>query len=359
MAGAEVIRVDAAQPDPAVLRHAADLIRAGQLVAFPTETVYGVGANAFDADAVARIYQAKRRVATNPLIVHLASARDLPQVAAAIPPLAATLGDRFWPGPLTLVLPRGPRIPLNVTAGLDTVAVRVPAHPVALGLLNAAGLPVAAPSANLFMRPSATRAADVVADLREHVALILDAGPTPHGLESTVLDLVGPPRILRPGALTLEALRAVLPDLPAPDAPPPDHASDSEPMLAPGMMLKHYAPRAAMLVFDGDDPARVLAAVEAAARAALVNGQTVGLLLNDQDLAALRTRLAALDVHSAGLGDHDDLAGQGRLLFAALRDLDQTGVDVIITALPPPRGIGLTLRDRLRRAASGQVQRVV
>ncbi|HMA37391.1 MAG TPA: L-threonylcarbamoyladenylate synthase [Chloroflexia bacterium] len=351
--GAEIVVVDPHHPDPAVLARAGALLRAGQLVAFPTETVYGLGANALDAAAVTRIFGVKERPADDPLIVHVADLAGVLALVTHLPPLAQALAARFWPGPLTLVLPRGPAVPLQVTAGLDTVAVRMPAHPVALGLIRAAGVPIAAPSANLFTRPSPTRAADVAADLGSRILLILDGGPTTHGVESTVLDLsTHPPRLLRPGALTLEQLRSVLPDLAAPAA------LGAAARRSPGTMLKHYAPRAEMRLLDGAHPARVLAALAEEVQAAQVAGRVVGLLLTDEDLAALGARAPGPGVRVAALGPAADLAGQAHRLFAALRDLDQAGADLILARAPPAAGLGLTLRDRLRRAAAGRVRLV-
>ncbi|MGI8589275.1 MAG: L-threonylcarbamoyladenylate synthase [Chloroflexia bacterium] len=346
----EVVRLDPEHPDPAVMERAGEMLRAGELVAFPTETVYGLGANALDAESVARIFEAKGRPATDPLIVHLADLAGVEAlVAGSLPQAAYTLGEAFWPGPLTLVLPRGSAVPLNVTAGLDTVAVRMPAHPVARALILAAGTPIAAPSANLFTHTSPTRAADVVADLGGRVRLILDAGPTIHGVESTVVDLCSdPPRVLRPGAVTLEALRAVLPGLAAP--PPPGVSLPGE-QRSPGTMLKHYAPRAEVVLLDGDDPARVRAGLAEAVTAARAEGRKVGLLLADDDLAALDMLPPGRDLVRMSLGAEGDLEGQARRLFAALRDLDAAGVSVIVVRAPATEGLGLTIRDRLVRAA--------
>jgi L-threonylcarbamoyladenylate synthase len=353
----DVIAIDPANPDPALLDRAGAVIRAGQLVAFPTETVYGVGANALDAEAVARIYQAKRRASDDPIIVHIAALDQLDSVALEPPEVAYELAAHFWPGPLTLVLRRAPAIPLNITAGMETVAVRMPAHPVAHGIIVAAGVPVGAPSANLFTRPSATRAADVIADLCGRVALILDGGPATHGIESTVLDLTGQPRILRPGALTLELLRTVLPDLPDPITVQQKEGSESG-YRAPGTMLKHYSPRARMIVLDGPTPRRVLAEMAAIIREEALAGNRVGVVADVEDLAHLQGALLSADAVTMSLGPKNDLAAQGRLLFAALRDLDQAGVNVIVAAMPPPTGMGLALRDRLRRAASGEIREV-
>src|SRR5919199_1388466 len=197
------VRVDPHSPDVGVIRRAADLLRAGELVAFPTETVYGLGANALDEGAVRKIFEAKGRPSYNPLIVHVSSAADVSRVAAAWPESAQRLAERFWPGPLTLVLPKRSEVPDAVTAGLGSVAVRVPAHPVALALLRAAGVPVAAPSANRSTEVSPTMAPHVEKSLGKRVALIVDGGPTTVGIESTVVDLSGErPVLLRPGAIS-------------------------------------------------------------------------------------------------------------------------------------------------------------
>src|SRR5437868_3415596 len=209
----EVIQVNPKQPDIESIARASALLQAGQLVVFPTETVYGLGADALQTGAVERIFAAKGRPYSDPLIAHIADEEDLEKVAINISPVARKLAQAFWPGPLTLILPAGPRIPRLVTAGLSTVAVRMPRHPVALALIRAAGTPVAAPSANRFMHVSPTTAQHALADLHGRVPLILDSGPCEVGVESTVLDLCSTvPTILRPGGVSLEALRTVLPD---------------------------------------------------------------------------------------------------------------------------------------------------
>ncbi|MFW6201455.1 MAG: L-threonylcarbamoyladenylate synthase, partial [Gemmatimonadota bacterium] len=202
-----VLTVDPESPDPAAIDRAARALREGRLIAFPTETVYGLGADALDADAVRRIFEAKERPPRNPLIVHVADAAAARGLVERWPPAAGRLADAFWPGPLTLVLPKRPEVPDEVTAGLPTVAVRVPSHPVARALLLAAGVPVAAPSANPFTGVSPTTARHVQSGLADRIDLVLDAGPTPVGIESTVVDLSGPkPRLLRPGMISPEAL---------------------------------------------------------------------------------------------------------------------------------------------------------
>src|SRR4051794_21935732 len=234
--GAAVLNVDPANPDPEVIRRAAELIRAGRLVAFPTETVYGLGANALDAAAVARVFQAKGRPPTNPLIVHLDGVDQIAQVAAGWPKVAVRLAERFWPGPLTLVLPKRPEVPDVVTAGGPTVAVRVPAHPVAQALLRAAGVPVAAPSANRSTELSPTTAAHVLRGLDGRIELILDGGPTPGGIESTVVDVTASPlRLLRPGLVTPAELEAVVGPV-ARGEPGASATGGGRPLPSPGML---------------------------------------------------------------------------------------------------------------------------
>jgi L-threonylcarbamoyladenylate synthase len=349
----ELIQVNAAQPQPEAIQRSAAVLRAGGLVAFPTETVYGLGANALDAEAIQRIYAAKGRPANNPLIVHIAAFERLSGVALDIPPLAQRLTDKFWPGPLTLVLHRHSRIPENVSLGRDTIAVRMPAHPVALALIEAAAVPVAAPSANRFTRPSATSAQHVLADLEGRVDLILDAGPTLIGLESTVLDLTQtPPRLLRPGGVTLEALQAMIPDLVFVEA----HLAlddDSARPASPGMLSKHYSPQAEVLLFAGEADAVIAGMRQEIAERQRV-GQRVGVLALNEDAP----HFADLGVEIVALGPQSDLAQVAHNLFAGLRSLDAAPVDVILVHQLEPAGLGATLNDRLLREAEGRVIRV-
>ncbi|HLZ23125.1 MAG TPA: L-threonylcarbamoyladenylate synthase [Ktedonobacterales bacterium] len=348
------VRLDAT-PRGAIER-AAELLRAGRLVAFPTETVYGLGADATNAAAVERIFAAKERPYSDPLIVHVPDAGAVRTVARDAPGIVAALGERFWPGPLTLILRRAAVIPGIVAAGGDTVGVRVPDHAVARALLEAAGVPVAAPSANRFMHTSPTTAAHVLADLAGRIACVLDAGPCAVGVESTVLDVTAnPPRVLRPGGVTLEALREVAPDTRGPDglfAPRSDDAEGAA-ARAPGQMERHYAPRTRLVVFDAQGE-RALAAVRAEVEAALGQGERVGALLPDDEAEAL----AGLMIAVARLGPGDDLAGITRRLYAALRELDAAGLDVIVAHTFGTSGMGLALWDRLRRAAGGTLRAV-
>ncbi|GBD24174.1 Threonylcarbamoyl-AMP synthase [bacterium HR29] len=340
----EVLSVDPESPDPATIARAAEVIRRGGLVAFPTETVYGLGANAFDDAAVGRIFAAKERDPSDPVIVHLAEPADVSLAARAIPPLALALAERFWPGPLTLVLPRAERITPRVSAGLSTVAVRVPAHPVAHALIRAAGVPVAAPSANRFGRTSATTAAHVLADLAGRIDLVLDGGPSPHGVESTVVAFEnGEAVVLRPGALTLEALAAALAEL---GAPPPAVRRRGPSSGSPGLLERHYAPRSPLVLVRG--PAeRVRAWLREALDAR--PDTPVGLLLFDEDAAALQPLRPCHRFVS--LGGRSDLAGAARRLFAALRELDADAPAAIYAVEPEQKGLGLAIADRLRRAA--------
>jgi L-threonylcarbamoyladenylate synthase len=316
-----VIRVDPEHPDPGAIAAAAGLLRAGWPVAFPTETVYGLGCDALDPTGIQRVFEAKGRPADNPLIVHVASVDDLSRLAREVPDLARRLAAKFWPGALTLVLRRRPAVPAEVTGGLDTVAVRMPAHAVALALIRASGTPLAAPSANVSGRPSPTTAAHVLRDLGGRIPLILDAGPTRIGLESTVLDVTASvPTILRPGGVTPEEIAEVAGDV----------ALHAEPALlgrSPGTRYRHYQPRAeVVLVPPGTSPDRRVARYQ-------------------------RRGVRAGAIRRAGRS----LAEYGRSLFAELRALDDAGVDVIVVEAVEEHGLGLAVMDRLRRAASRRV----
>ena len=338
---------------------AAEILKKGGLVVFPTETVYGIGANAFDEEAIRRIYQAKGRPIDNPMIVHIARASDTGLLAESLPPAFVKLADAFWPGSLTMVLKKRAEVPGCVTGGLDTVGIRMPDSPVALELIKLAGTPVAAPSANLSGGPSPTKAAHVIQDLDGKVDLIL-AGPDCRvGIESTVVDMtVSPPGILRPGFITKEDIEGVLGTpvelhhslLKTKMEPKGDERSDSsvlqrsgsdvppgaEAPRSPGMKYRHYAPRAKMLVVEGTR-ARVCAEI---GRLKALNeglGQSVGVLLFEE-----RDYIKAA---------HD--------FYSELRDLDERGVDLIIAgALPETDGVGFAVMNRMLKAAGYNVVRV-
>lgn len=329
-----MLKVEPTAPDPDVIGRAARVLQSGGLVAFPTETVYGLGADALSPTAVAGIFEAKGRPSYNPLIVHVADVDGARRVVSDWPELADRAAAAFWPGPLTLVLPKAPAVPDAVTAGLQTVGVRVPSHPVALALIRAADLPVAAPSANRFTRVSPTTAAHVARGLGERADLILDGGATPYGIESTVLDLSGAvPRILRPGVVDLDELERVLGSI----AGPPHAASPQagQPLPSPGMLDRHYSPEADVVVFGNPDDA---AGRATAARAA---GRRVGGLL----LSPFRAPLDEVVAMPA------DARGYARLLYAALHTLDDAGCELVLVEQVPDGPSWAGVRDRLRRAA--------
>ena len=347
--------VDRVRPDAAVIADAAQLLRAGKLVVFPTETVYGLGAHALDAEAVAGIFAAKGRPSTDPLIVHVAHAGALASLAREIPETARALAARFWPGPLTLIVPKRTEVPDIVTAGLDTVAVRVPAHPVALALLTVAGVPVAAPSANRFSRPSPTTAAHALFDLAGRVDLVLDAGPTDIGVESTIVDCtVSPPVVRRAGGVPFDVLAEVVPGLRVAQTV----ADVATAQVAPGQLLRHYAPNARLTVYTGA-PVAVVARLAVEIRRHVGQGARVGVLAPDDDLLALAPEIAAAAARGrvvpASLGKRHDPTAAARALFAALRALDASEVDVIVASGPVLSGLGAAVWDRLRRAAEGRV----
>lgn len=338
----------------ASIERAAGILREGGLVAFPTETVYGLGADATNAAAVEGIFAAKERPHSDPLIVHIPDPAKLLAVAASAPALAFELAERFWPGPLTIILPRAGGIASNVSAGGGTVGVRIPRHPVALALLSAAGVPVAAPSANRFMHTSPTTAAHVLADLDGRIDAVLDAGPCDVGVESTVLDVTTePPRVLRPGGVTLEELRAVVPSVEGIGTAghPPRAATPNA--VSPGQMERHYAPRTRLVVFDGDGPG-ALRALRAEAAAAIGAGMRAGVLVTDEEAEALED----LPLAVVRLGPRGDLAAISRRLYAALRELDGQGLDLILAHTFGREGLGLALWDRLRKAAGGALRPV-
>jgi L-threonylcarbamoyladenylate synthase len=334
------IHLDAS--NPVDLSRAVGLLRAGRLVAFATETVYGLGANALSLTAVAGIFSAKQRPSWDPLIVHLASAEQLGSVAevpAELAPRIAMLTKVFWPGPLTLLLPRSVAVPDAVTAGRGLVGVRVPAHPSAHALLAAVGLPIAAPSANLFGHTSPTTAAHVLADLDGRIDAVLDAGPTSIGVESTVLDPTQTPMVLyRPGAVTAAQLTAVtgvdvevfIPDISVEREP-------SASMPSPGVGIRHYAPRARMVLVEGS-----VAALQEALRQA--GDASAGVLLPDG-------WTLQGDAIRQCWGRWDDPKDLAATLFSGLRALDDRGVSVILCPLPEPGGLADAIRDRLQKAA--------
>lgn len=319
-----IIKVDRNDPDPVIIEIAATAIRKGELVAFPTETVYGLGANALDPDAVLSIFRAKGRPADNPLIAHVASKEEV-RAIAHLNDLAERIIDQFWPGPLTLVMPAREIVPHVVTAGLSTVAIRMPSNPVARELIHRSGVPVAAPSANRSGRPSPTDAKAVYEDLGDSVSVILDSGATEVGVESTVIDVTGKEVVLlRPGGLPVEEIEKLVGRVLLP-------TDNKEIKRSPGTRYRHYAPLVPLILWE--------------------HGLTLRDILESKTSAIgyLGIQEPPCDVKEKIL--FPDLEAYARGLFTSMRILERAGVEVIIAEFPEAAGLGLALRDRLRRAA--------
>lgn len=332
--------LDAKEPES--IRKAARILQNGGLVGIPTETVYGLAANALNGAAVAGIFTAKGRPMDNPLIVHISQFDQIDGLVREVPDAARKLAERFWPGPLTIILPKGNCIPDEVSAGLDTVAIRFPSHPVAQAVIDAAGVPLAAPSANLSGHPSPTTAAHVMDDMDGRIEAVLDGGPCAVGVESTVVTLAAePPRLLRPGGVTLEQLREVLDDVEM-DQAVLNPLPEGQRAASPGMKYKHYSPKANVVILDGSlehyiDYVNTHAKPGVAALC--YNGE------ND-----------ALSVPAICYGGERDCGEQARELFDALRELDDVlHAETVYARCPEPKGVGLAVYNRLIRAAGFEV----
>lgn len=324
---------------------AADILRRGGLLAIPTETVYGLGANALDETAVLHIFEAKGRPQDNPLIIHVPDSTWLPRYCADVPPQAYQLAERFWPGPLTMILPRRPVVPLRTTGGLETVGVRCPDHPITRAIIAAAGVPVAAPSGNTSGRPSPTCIEDMIEDMDGKIDGMFDGGPCAVGVESTIIDLTcTPPRLLRPGGLPLEALRQVLGHIDV-DKAVVSLLQDGERPRAPGMKYRHYAPHAPVTVVTGD-AARAAQYIRAHVRAG------AGVICFSEFTALFS------DCRCHDLGPMADKAEQARRVFDALRQFDHEAVSEIYAQCPDPAGLGLAVSNRLKKAAGFHVVEV-
>jgi L-threonylcarbamoyladenylate synthase len=329
---------------------AARLLREGELVAFPTETVYGLGANAFSDEAVEKIYVAKGRPSDNPLIVHIADLAQLDEVAKDIPEVAFSLIKAFWPGPLTLLLPKTEQVAQRVTR-LETVGVRMPDHPLALALIRAAGVPVAAPSANRSGRPSPTTARHVQQDLDGRIAAILDGGETGVGVESTVLDLtVTPPMILRPGGITREQLLEVLAEV---AVDPAFAAAKTQAPRSPGMKYTHYAPQGELWLVDGKGADGVREKMRELLQQAKAQGLSTGVLATDETISDWQTSPGIDAVLSCG--SSQDPASIARHLYACLRQFDDLGIQYIVAETFPRAGMGMAVMNRLEKAAGGRI----
>lgn len=328
-------------PDEDGLAAAASLLQAGELVAIPTETVYGLAANAFDEQAVGRIFEAKGRPQDNPLIVHIADFDGLEQLVTAVPPRALALAKAYWPGPLTMIFRRSRLVPAAVSAGLDTVAVRMPSHPVARQIIRAAGVPLAAPSANRSGSPSPTTAQHVLADMMGRISAVLDGGECEVGVESTVVDMTGEvPCLLRPGGVTPEMLKAVTGEL-AVNAAVTEQLKQGETAASPGMKYKHYSPQAKVTLVKGSPRAY----------AEYVNarqGDGVMAMCFDGEEALLR-------VPYITYGSREDPLEQAHRVFDVLRRLDERHARQVYCACPSAHGVGLAVYNRLLRAAGFEV----
>lgn len=325
--------------DPTAIEQAGALLRAGEVVGIPTETVYGLAANALDPAAVSHIFEAKGRPQDNPLIVHIADWNSIASIASEIPPQAEALAKAFWPGPLTMILPKRDEIPMVTSGGLNTVGIRFPSHPMAQAIIRAAGVPLAAPSANLSGRPSTTTAQHVMEDLDGKIAAVVDGGACSVGVESTVVSLCGErPRLLRPGGISLEQLREVLGEVDV-DRALREKIDDTEKVSAPGMKYRHYAPKAPVTVVFGTPK-------ESADYIYAQLGENCGVLCFDDCAEQFRGK-AVVET----FGPSDDEAEQAREVFDALRRFDETDCTEIYAQCPPSAGIGLAVANRIKKAA--------
>ena len=346
-----VLKVDSQKPKMGTIRIAADFIKKGGLVAFPTETVYGLGADALNSKAVLAVFEAKKRPLDNPPIVHVGNPKDVYNLVKEVPPKAEKLMKNFWPGPLTLIFKRSNIVPDVTVAGLDTIAIRMPRHNVALALLRGSGCPIAAPSANLAGKPSPTTAKHVWDDLNGRIDAILDAGPTNIGVESTVLDLtVDPPQILRPGGTLYEVLRKFLGKVELHPVAVAEKELQIEKVRSPGMKHKHYAPNADVIVVEGEVSA-VMEKVKELAKFYKQKGIKVGVLATDETVGYYEADVVK------SLGSRNDLAVIAKNLFRLLREFDLDCVDVIIAEGIPAEGLGLAVMNRLRKASGYKIFR--
>ena len=339
------LKVDPQQPDIKQIQAAANIIKKGGLVAFPTETVYGLGADALNPQAVSALFEAKKRPLDNPPIVHVENTNDVHTLAQHVSPKTDTLMKEFWPGPLTLVFKRSKAVPDVTVAGLDTVAVRMPQHNVALALIKESGCPIAAPSANLAGKPSPTSAEHVFADLNGRIDAILDGGPTRIGVESTVLDLsVTPAMVLRPGGTPLEALKQVLGDVQLHPFVVAEKELAVEKTRSPGMKHKHYAPKAPLIVVEGA-VSPVMATVKSLISSYWLQDKRVGVLATAETAWAYEADVVK------SLGSRRKVDAMAANLFRLLREFDEENVDVIIAESVPTEGLGLAVMNRLRKAS--------
>jgi len=344
-----VLKVDSQKPQMEKICIAADLIKKGGLVAFPTETVYGLGADALNSKAVRTLFEAKKRPLDNPPIVHVEDVKDVYRLAREVPSKAEKLMKSFWPGPLTLIFKRSKIVPNVTVAGLDTVAVRMPRHSVALALIRESDCCISAPSANLAGKPSPTTAKHVLDDLDGRIDAVLDVGPTNIGVESTVLDItVDPPQILRPGGTPYEVLKRMLTRVELHPIAVAEMELSVEKARSPGMKHRHYAPDADVIVVEGE-LSSVVAKVKELVEFYMGKGTKVGVLATDETAGYYRADVVK------SLGSRSDFRVIAKNLFRFLREFDLEGVDVIIAEGIPTQGLGLAVMNRLRKASGYKI----
>jgi L-threonylcarbamoyladenylate synthase len=340
-----LFKVNPEKPDLTKIQSAAEIIQKGGLVAFPTETVYGVGADALNPAAVLAVFEAKKRPLDNPPIVHVADPEEVYRLVEEVPVKAQILMEKFWPGPLTLIFKRSNIVPKVTVAGLDTIAIRLPKHKVALELIRLSRCPIAAPSANLAGKPSPTTAQHVYEDLNGRIDAIIDAGATNIGVESTVVDLsVDPPMLLRPGGTPYEALKNVLCDMKLHVFVQSEQELALQEIRSPGMKHKHYAPKAKVILVEGNVPG-VIAKVKELSESFKDKGQKVGILATDETQTAYKAAVIK------SLGSRSNLTSVAKNLFRLLREVDAENVDIIIAEGVSSDGLGLAVMNRLRKAS--------
>lgn len=343
----DVKKIDESNIDRKIIRQAGQILKSGGLVAFPTETVYGLGADALQAQAAAKIYQAKGRPSDNPLIVHICCFEDIEEIVTHVPVAAKQLADAFWPGPLTIILPKSGKVPYETTGGMDTVAVRMPANRTALALIREGGGYIAAPSANTSGRPSPTLAEHVYEDLNGKIPLILDGGAVGIGIESTIIDLTEEiPLILRPGFISLEMLSKVIGEVHV-DPGIAAGGTDGRPK-APGMKYRHYAPNAAMFLVEGKQQ-QVVAKMNALTRAAIQKGQKVGIIGTEETAGYYEQG------HVVIIGSRQKEEEIAHNLYRILREFDESGVDIIYSECFETPRMGQAISNRMLKAAGYQV----
>ena len=348
-------KVDEHCPDKQIMMEAGELLKSGALVAFPTETVYGLGANALDEKAAAKIYAAKGRPSDNPLILHISDIRMLDGIVSEVPDTARILMEKFWPGPMTLVFKKKPEVPYGTTGGLDTVAVRYPSHNVALEIINAAGVPIAAPSANTSGRPSPTKASHVIEDMDGKVDMIVDGGEVGIGIESTIIDVTGDvPMILRPGYITKTMVEDLVGEVQVDKVVTAktieEIGGDYKPK-APGMKYRHYAPKAELTMFDGNID-KVVEEINRLSKETDAQGKSVGIIATEET----KDRYDIGKIVS--IGTRKDEASIARGLYGILRDFDTMDVDVIYSETFYDDDLGQAIMNRLIKAAGYRIENV-